>query len=139
MQVKRSMTRYVGLMQKQVGFFFNLLILREVVLEITAATHTSPSQSHAAHFVHTPHPPPPSNNPLILFIISQLFLVRTIHERNHSHKHAPMCRAEIQYKYTHFLISSQSSGPFCCFFPRCSVMHRLCSSTSQSHINVQPL
>lgn len=58
---------------------------------------------------------PPSNNPLILFIISQLFLVRAIHERNHSHKHAPMCRAAIQYKYTHFLISSQSSGPFCCF------------------------
>lgn len=50
---------------------------------------------------HTsPHSPPP-NNPLILFIISQLFLVLAIHERNHAHKHTPMCRAEIQYKYSH--------------------------------------
>lgn len=45
--------------------------------------------------------PPPPNNPLILFIISQLFLVLAIHERNHAHKHTPMCRAEIQYKYSH--------------------------------------
>ena len=88
-----------------------------------------------------------SNNPLILFIISQLFLVQAIHERNHTHKHTPMCRAEIQYKYTHlyFLISASIFTPFLFiylfshYFPLCSVMHRLCSYTSQSHINAQPL
>lgn len=83
------------------------------------------------------HTSAPSNNPLILFIISQLLSVRTIHERNHTHKHTPMCRAEIQYKYTHlyFLISFT---PFC-YFPLRYVMHQLCSYTSQSHINAQPL
>lgn len=86
------------------------------------------------------HTSAPSNNPLILFIISQLFLVRAIHGRNHTQKHTPMCRAEIQYKYTHlyFLISSSIFTPFCRFSLR-SVMHQLCSYTSQSHINAQPL
>lgn len=89
------------------------------------------------------HTSAPSNNPLILFIISQLFLVQAIHERNHTHKHTPMCRAEIQYKYTHlyFLISASIFTPFFffCYFPLRSVMHQLCSYTSQSHINAQPL
>lgn len=99
--------------------------------------------THLCHtlVLHTcTHTSAPSNNPLILFIISQLFLARAIHERNHTHKHTPMCRAEIQYKYTHlyFLISSSIFTPFC-YFPLRSVMHQLCSYTSQSHINAQPL
>lgn len=107
-------------------------------------THTD-TQAHT-RLHHTPvlhthtHTSAPSNNPLILFIISQLLSVRTIHERNHTHKHTPMCRAEIQYKYTHlyFLISFSIFTPFC-YFPLCYVMHQLCSYTSQSHINAQPL
>lgn len=54
----------------------------------------------ATHTHRHTHLTPP-NNPLILFIISQLFLVLAIHERNHAHKHTQMCRAEIQYKYSH--------------------------------------
>lgn len=101
----------------------------------TAATNT---QTRCDTHTHTSAP---SNNPLILFIISQLFLVQAIHERNHTHKHTPMCRAEIQYKYTHlyFLISASIFTPAPLFFPPRSVMHRLCSDTSQSHINARPL
>lgn len=65
--------------------------------EISKHTHT-----------HTP------NNPLILFIISQLF--SAIHERNHAHKQPPMCRAEIQYKYSHLhSFISASFPPFLSF------------------------
>lgn len=82
------------------------------------------------------HTSAPSNNPLILFIISQLFLVQAIHERNHTHKHTPMCRAEIQYKYTHlyFLISASIFTPFFFFllFPS-----TLCyASAMQLHITI---
>lgn len=103
-------------------------------------THKHTCVCHTLELHTRTHTSAPSNNPLILFIISQLFLVRAIHERNHTHKHTPMCRAEIQYKYTHlyFLISSSIFTPFC-YFPLRSVMHQLCSYTSQSHINAQPL
>lgn len=139
----RSVTRCVGLMQKQVkhwldGYFEacqKALILREVECGCDRGIWEEgrekkkekkgkqPPQTHKhTRPCHTPalhtrtHTSAPSNNPLILFIISQLFLVRAIHERNHTHKHTPMCRAEIQYKYTHlyFLISSSIFTP--CFF-----------------------
>lgn len=72
-------------------------------------------------------PPPPPNNPLILFIISQLFLVLAIHERNHAHKHTPMCRAEIQYKYSH--LHAFIFPPFLSFF--------FCyASSAQAHITI---
>lgn len=92
--------------------------------------------AHLCHtrVVHTrTHTSAPSNNPLILFIISQLFLVRAIHERNHTHKHTPMCRAEIQYKYTHlyFLISASIFTPFFAF----SLDAVLCISSAVTHHN----
>lgn len=109
-------------------------------LELQTHKHTHTHLCHSLMLHTCTHTSAPSNNPLILFIISQLFLVRAIHERNRSHKHTPMCRAEIQYKYTHlyFLISSSIFIPFCYFSLR-SVIHQLCSYTSQSHINGQPL
>lgn len=115
---------------------FKALILREVECgcdqgiggKISTQTHCH------THMLHTrTHTSAPSNNPLILFIISQLFLVRAIHERNHTHKHTPMCRAEIQYKYTHlyFLISSSIFAPFCYF------SSTLCyASATQLHITI---
>lgn len=162
---RRSVTRCVGLMQKQVkhwldGYFEGCqkaLILREVECgcdrgiweegrrekkkgkqPLQTHKHTRPCHTPALHT--RTHTSAPSNNPLILFIISQLFLVRAIHERNHTHKHTPMCRAEIQYKYTHlyFLISSSIFTPcffFFAVFPLRSVMHQLRGYTSQSHIN----
>jgi len=63
---------------------------------------------------HTHSPQPPSNNPLILFIISRLLCMREIT----LHTHTPMCGAEIQYKYTHlhFLIPPLSPLLFSLFF-----------------------
>lgn len=99
--------------------------------------HTRPCHTPALHT--RTHTSAPSNNPLILFIISQLFLVRAIHERNHTHKHTPMCRAEIQYKYTHlyFLISSSIFTPcFFFFFIRCFFLYApLCISHAVTHHN----
>lgn len=162
----RSVTRCVGLMQKQVkhwldGYFEacqKALILREVECgcdrgiweegreEEKKKKGKQPPQTHKhTRPCHTPalhtrtHTSAPSNNPLILFIISQLFLVRAIHERNHTHKHTPMCRAEIQYKYTHlyFLISSSIFTPcFFFFFIRCFFLYApLCISHAVTHHN----
>lgn len=123
--------------QALIGWLFwglsNALILKEVECgcdqgrggekkEANSSYKRTRPHKHA-HLCHTrvlhtrTHTSAPSNNPLILFIISQLFLVRAIHERNHTHKHTPMCRAEIQYKYTHlyFLISASIFTPFLLF------------------------
>lgn len=133
------------------GFFFsNALILREVECgcdwgvgenKQTAATDTQRHINthclcHTLALHTRTHTSAPSNNPLILFIISQLFLVWAIHERNHTHKHTPMCRAEIQYKYTHlyFLISSSI---FTLFFFFLLFSSMLCyASVMQLHITI---